>query len=1040
MRPPGKAVARLWRYLRRAAAAVLPLLGAAGIAAGAAGAASAAPPPAVAPHAAVEAMEERYFHRSWRRADGLPGNSVYAIAQTADGYLWLGTENGLARFDGKYFLALTGADAAAFRSRFVAALLAARDGTLWIGTERGLLALHGGVVRRDGTAGSPLGEAPVTALAQDAGGDLWVGTRSGLLRRSARSGEVTEAELAGFRITRLLAGGPDELWVGTEAHGAWHLQAGRLSRVGGDPLDPSLQEPPVTGLVRGPGSQALIFTAHPADRAAGPPGDGLAAGLPDDVTAATGNAGDLWLDSSRRGLLRVVGGRRWVAGPESVLGKLLVTGIYVAPDGIVWLASAGDGLHQLIDKSCATYTQRDGLASERTESVLVEDGTTWVGTSDGLTRLHRLPDGSFAAASELRGSEVTAVWRDRAGTLWAGSAGGGVLRLGPGGWQRLTVWGGKGTLTVESLYQDSAGRLWVTTAGGLGRLDPGTGMVAAVPRLAGVEVTSIAEAEDGSLWLGTRGAGLLRLPRGASSSSSSPETLLPASQLPIITGVWRGQGGEMWVGTFGNGLLHHTSGPQGRWTVLDEAAGLPDNTVRQLALGRGGDLWTCTGAGISRLARPSIAAFEAGRVPTLTALGYGPQDGVAEGVCYGFAHPGAMGDGAGHLWFATAHGLVEVRPERFLARRGRPPVPRLDAVSIDGRDWTAVARAAALRIPAGTRRVTFEWSAPIFLARDRMAMRYRLAGFDADWTSAQHAARYTSLPPGAYRFEVELRDASGTWRDPAVLASLDVQPPFYLSDTFPFVAGFALAALIGLAQHLAKRRLLRRAAQLERLVEERTEALSEANRQLEALARVDPLTGLANRRHWQETLEREVRRNARSSTALSLVLLDVDFFKGYNDTLGHPAGDLCLARVAAAVRGVATRAGDLAARYGGEEFGILLPATSALQALGIAESLRQAVERLDLPHPTSRVAPHVTVSVGVASVPGDLSAAADPANGTLAVDPIRLVAEADEALYLAKHGGRNQVRMGPATARAVMAAGAQPTAAADGRPSLSSAA
>ncbi len=996
--------------------------------------ASAAPASAAASSAAAEPLEQRYFHRSWRRADGLPGNSVYAIAQTPDGYLWVGTENGLARFDGKYFLTLSGADAAAFRSRFVASLLTARDGTLWIGTESGLLSLRDGRVRREGAAGSQLASAPVSALAQDAEGDLWVGTRSGLLRRSARSGEVTQVELAGDRVTHLLAGKPDELWIGTEAHGAWHLQAGRLSPVGGEPLDPSPRDQaPVSGLVRGPGGQVLVFSAHaaaaPHAAARRRPSAGAAAGaapLLDDVTAAGGSAGALWLDSSRSGLLEVSAGRRWQAGPDDPLAKLLISEIYLTRDGSVWLASAGDGLHQLIEKSCATYTRRAGLGSERTESVLVEPAAIWVGTSEGVTRLERQPHGWAAADTELAGSEITALWRDHAGTLWAGSAGGLLRRMPDGNWRHLPSWGGAGTLIVESLYEDSARRLWVATAGGLGRLDASGSAVTAVARLAGQEVTSLAEAADGSLWLGTRGAGLLRLPPGALDRGGQVATLLPAARLPIITGVWRGLAGEMWIGTFGNGLLHFAGG---RWYVLDEARGLADNTVRQLTLNRLGDLWMCTGAGLSRLSRPSVAAVEAGRAAALVSLAYGPQDGVAEGVCNGFAHPGAMAGTDGHLWFATAHGLVELRPERMAVQSGSPPVPRLDSIAVDGVDRREAAAPrgavpAALVIPAGTRRVDFDFSVPAFLSRDRMALRYRLAGFDREWTTTWHKARYTSLPPGAYRFEVALRDAQGVWREPSVLATLDAQPPFYLSDPFMLLAGFVLAAAIGLAHHLTKRQLLRRAAVLEGLVEQRTEELSEANRQLEALAMVDPLTGLANRRRWQETLDKEVRRSTRGDSDLCLLMVDVDFFKGYNDTLGHPAGDLCLFEVAAAVRSAATRAGDLAARYGGEEFAVLLPATTPLQALGIAENLRQKVQKLAMPHPGSQVSPCVTISVGVAGLAATAVGAEMAESGeVLAFDPAQLTAEADEALYLAKRGGRNQVRLAPATARAVMAAG-----------------
>src|ERR1700724_1496265 len=159
-------------------------------------------------------IDARYFERNWRRGDGLPGNSVYAIAQAADGYLWIGTENGLARLDGQQFVAVGALSPSVFRSRLVGALAAGRDGTLWIGTERGLLRMRGGVVAPEGPPGGLASDAAVSALAEDGGGDLWIGTRLGLLRRSAASGKVTRVGLAGTRVVQLLPGDPGVGWNG----------------------------------------------------------------------------------------------------------------------------------------------------------------------------------------------------------------------------------------------------------------------------------------------------------------------------------------------------------------------------------------------------------------------------------------------------------------------------------------------------------------------------------------------------------------------------------------------------------------------------------------------------------------------------------------------------------------------------------------------------------------------------------------------------------------------------------------------------------
>jgi diguanylate cyclase (GGDEF)-like protein len=186
---------------------------------------------------------------------------------------------------------------------------------------------------------------------------------------------------------------------------------------------------------------------------------------------------------------------------------------------------------------------------------------------------------------------------------------------------------------------------------------------------------------------------------------------------------------------------------------------------------------------------------------------------------------------------------------------------------------------------------------------------------------------------------------------------------------------------------------------MERLVATKTEELRIANEHLSRLSFADSLTGLANRRHLDEVLEREWRRALRLQAPLAIVVADIDAFKAYNDALGHPEGDKSLIAVAEVIRKATSRAGDFAARYGGEEFVILIPGADHAQATNFAEGLRAAIETRAIPHPASSVAPVVTFSVGVA--------AHVPTGGGTASG---LFAEADAALYRAKQDGRNRVR------------------------------
>ncbi len=943
---------------------------------------------AAAAHAAASShLDDRYFLRTWRRSDGLPGNSVYAIAQSEDGYLWVGTEKGLVRFDGHRFTSIAMPQPTG-RCVMVMSLAAGRDGTLWVGTGRGLFRLRGDKLVAD-PAGGPLAEAEVSALAEDAGGDLWIGTRSGLWRRGAATGRLTLAGIVGARVDMLLPGEPGAMWIGTEAHGAWRFRAGRLEPV---TADPRLLRKTVTGLVRDLDGSILAFTENDARRF----GDGATVTLApgevppvQGVIAAGAGDGSLWFGTGGQGVVQVRGGRILTASPGHQLASGLAFRIFVAADRTVWLGTAGDGLRQLVEKSCRTYTRADGLGGDTVVSVLAEQGQElWVGTFSGVNRLSRRFDNVSVGATELPGMTVWSLLRDRQGTLWAGTSRG-LARRAASGWQFRPLWGANANAVVDTLYEDAAGNLWIGTGAGLGMMAPGAGRVMPVDGLAGQEITGIAEDAGGALWVGTRGAGLLRLRDGRL------EPMLPAAELPIVTAVQRGQANDMWVGSFGAGLLHFHDG---HWSRLDERSGLDDNTVRQLREDPLGNLWICSGAGISRVARRVIDELEAHRATALVPFSYGPEDGVVEGVCYGGSHPGVARTGDGHLWFATNHGLVEIRPERQA-----PPLlglaPRLDRVTADGRDLRVGPR-AALALLASVRRLDLRFSAPVFVAGRRTAFRYRLVGLDTDWIAddGSRLARFTMLDPGSYRFEVAMRDESGNWSDAATLATIEVKPLFYESSSFVALIGLAVLGLAFGCHRLAAGRLRRRAAQLTAMVDERTVELQEANRQLEALATIDPLTGLANRRVLNEAKQRELQRAARNGSMLSLVMVDVDYFKRYNDSLGHVGGDQCLREVARVLAAVALRPADVVVRYGGEEFALLLPETPAAAAASLAEELRCRIEALAIPHPTSPVADHVTVSAGVFGLVPEAAFAPDD-----------LVRAADQALYRAKQQGRNRV-------------------------------
>ena len=414
--------------------------------------------------------------------------------------------------------------------------------------------------------------------------------------------------------------------------------------------------------------------------------------------------------------------------------------------------------------------------------------------------------------------------------------------------------------------------------------------------------------------------------------------------------------------------------------------------------GDDGNIWMGSNRGLFSADLKGIeASFGSGK-REIVARSLGLDDGLRSLEVNQAGHS-AWRDPDGRLWFATRSGLATFDPSRS-PLPAPPPAVVIEEVVADGRELSP---SGGFQLPAGTQRIEIRFTALSFDSVQDLLVEYRLEGFDPTWVTARsdRYASYTTLPYGRYRFHVVATSGEGVRNELGDAFEFEIQPR--LVETLWFRVSAALGFLLACTLFFRARvRLLeRRTIALERIVADRTAEVETANARLAQLAREDALTAVANRRAFDEALEEEWRRAERQGTPLALMMIDVDHFKSYNDRLGHPQGDACLRDIAQSIASVCRRAGEIVARYGGEEFAALLAGASRDEALATAEKLRVAILALALPHPDSDLAPVVTVSVGVASVvPSPAHAARD------------LLAAADDALYLAKHAGRNRVVAG----------------------------
>jgi diguanylate cyclase (GGDEF)-like protein len=952
---------------------------------------------AVAPSRALALSPERqlsqYAISAWQTADGLPMNSVLAMAQAADGSLWLGTEEGLVRFDGAEFEVRDRGNTPSMDAHNVQALCAEEDGTIWAGTYgAGLLRWDGRRFSRPATEPEPERSRPIRALARGPDGSIWIGTAGGLERLvdGRRTRFAADPGLASAAVLAISPGRMGRLWVATVA---WLgvVENGALRRFVAEPAPGGI----VLSLAEGPDGTLFVGT----DRGLFRISTDLRVcerirGLSNDFVGALAvdQHGALWAGTN--GGLHRIGrdGRIEVLTTADGLSSDMIQTLLLDRDGNLWFGTRGGGLGRLRDGDFVTYGgAREGFV---VDTVLASrSGGVWVGGWNGfLARLG--PDGhleALAPPAALGGSSVRAFFEEADGTLLVG-AWNGLYRLRAGRVERVPD---RGLIrNVRTVHVDRRGAIWVgLEAEGLVRLQGGTARrFTTADGLGGNEVRALLEDRDGTLWVATYG-GLSR----RTGESFTTLTTRDGLRTDLVRCLSLDADGALWIGTYGGGIARLRRGEISSWDTRD---GLYTDVAYAITEDDAGDFWISSNRGVYRVARADLEARASGAGPKLRCRSFGIADGMASEECNG-GDPAVARTADGRIYFPTVRGVVAVDPARLLPAAA--PRVRIDSVVAGA---NAIDHRETAEVPAGTRRLELRWAALGFLPPLKSEFRYRLDGFDDDWveTRTRRVATYTNLPPGSYTFRV-VAGVDGSFGSSETRLPVRVGRLWWQTWWARAALGFALAGLLGGAYRLRTGSLARDRRRLEEAVAARSTELAEANRALSEAVVTDPLTKARNRRFLEMALDSERELAVRSSESrgagvnrdLILYLVDLDRFKSVNDRHGHRTGDLVLVETARRLQG-ALRRSDFLVRWGGEEFLVVARGSERRQADVQARRLLEAVG--GSPYSLGELSLAQTCSVGWAPFPW---LEERPREATIE----EVLGYAERALYEAKRSGRN---------------------------------
>jgi ligand-binding sensor domain-containing protein/signal transduction histidine kinase len=737
----------------------------------------------------IGASGDEYSHRIWRIEDGLPQNKIQAIAQTPDGYLWIGTSEGLARFDGVRFVVFDRSNTSALQDDSILALTIARDGSLWIGTEGGGLLHHQDGSFRAFGAKEGLTNGFIRAIYENNDGALWIGSDRGLFRvvgqRFERLDGTPEIPLAS--VVSIIADRSRRLWIASSA-GLLSVEGGKLLHVR---CRGEVAAAAVRSLYESPGGILYAVNRFGASRLR----DGCSAPesrLPDRALTLLheDRAGNLWIGTIGGGLMRYRGGALTTFQAPTILPDNNVSAIFEDQEDNIWIGGQ-DGLLRLSKTAVTTLSRKDGLADDNISTVYEDHtGNLWITTFSG--QLYHFDKGTahrFQLPSRVGAARIRTVFEDSSGSVWFGTIGGGAIRLRQGTAVAYTRKEGLRSDTVRQVHEDRFGSIWIATDSGLSRWD-GRGFhnYYLEDGLSYPSVRCLASLRNGDMLVGTDAG--LNLVRDGQIVRNSDFAELARDK---IWAIHEDADGGIWLGARGGGLLRIKHGKIARFTMRD---GLPSNSIYQIVEDTRGTFWIGSPTGVFSARREEFDAIADGKAGTIHVVAYGISDGMETSQMNGGFQPAACQTRSGEIWFPGIKGAVRFSPTQAPVRRSMPVL--IERILAGDRP---IPNSGDIVIPPGRGKLEIDFTACNLAAPQRESFRYKLEGFDEGWTSASktRAAYYANLPPGSYRFRVQASDAGSPSNLSEASIPLVWRPAFYQTAWFYALCGSGLAGLIGAA-------------------------------------------------------------------------------------------------------------------------------------------------------------------------------------------------------------------------------------------------
>lgn len=943
--------------------------------------------------------------RVWDSTNGLPHNTAQSITQSKDGYIWIATWEGLARFNGREWKVFDRNAIPGLSDNGIRALLSAKDGRLWVGSARdGLFSYYKGQWAAIPYENEP-GQSQITSLFEDRQGKIWIAAASQTIMSLEPDGSLKKYPL------RLPEAMNSALGFEQDSDGnIWLATRVGLAKLVKDHFElvPVFSKPvkSVAALAKDVDGRLLAVTDQGLFKQGNsqfvPVSGGEELGSRHQVESIMVESADrIMFGTQSEGLFCLCGGKLDHFDTKNGLVNNRIAALFLDQEKSLWIGT-NLGVTRIRTGQITRYARHNGLSDDYVRAVLKDsDGSTWVGTSAGLNQIKNNEIQQWGPAQGLSSGSVYSLMQRKPGELWIGTADTGISILQDGKFRNISRDSGLPSNQVRGLVADGE-RVWA----GLGaRAGGGVALIEneRVTRLFGSDLAVRALFLDSKkrLWIGST-SGIFYIENNELKPWKKSDV-----SLQYAFAFYEDERGVIWVAA-DNGLYRIEND---QVTSIGLSRGIPNVPILGV-IGQNESLWICTNKGVVHLNRKQLDGIAIGTEKELSITGLDQSQGpLARLQCNGGGNPVMMLDQR-YLWFATSSGLALLdlkKQEQFNSK----PMTLIESITIDG---IPVSDPNQSTFGPGLRRIDFSFAAPTFIAPEQVQYRVRLDGFDDTWQTPDSLNRvsYTNLAPAKYVLNLEADDGFGRWSGQVAKYPFVVRPYLWqrMGFWFVLVALFAVCVLAAYRYAVNSTRLREKvleqvvtertaeiqnyANNLEKISQEREDLLAVLQKQTDGLAKLaseDALTGLANRRSLEMSYKRLFEQTRSEGRPISVAVADIDLFKAINDNLGHHAGDDVIRQVALKLKQV-TRGRDLVARIGGDEFVLIFPGMSAQATAEICDRLCRDIAALDF---------------GVAYGPLKITMSIGVSDCATAISLERLIADADRALYEAKNSGRNRV-------------------------------